>query len=330
MITSTYKNVEIVVPERRFQPLLEEWFDNLEDTEVKQAVRSIRWRELKPQQDWLRLYVYSQHPHPEEIEELKKVRDQSDTEIIADAAMKILNSHTRWVERSHVPTKATFDNRSVEVSWGAIECPFYDPDMLPAAERAQHELEDEADNHLRLIHLTVQPTEEFVGSIVGTNVPFFAAGQLFVGSLRLMNRVPADLIESSAQREELIERIHENADDFVILIRLAHHYGCRLPLVEKALKTMADFSIENSTHLSAWLAAHSQFEEENSNYVLPSDDYIHLDARCEIYRSDLAQVADGHELELIEAINSFLGELPIPDSPFKDDLLDDADWWKKE
>jgi hypothetical protein len=86
MFTQERKSVEIIVPKRCYQSLIEEWFDNLEDGEVKRAILQIRWREIKPPLSWFRLVVVCQHPFKDEVEDHAQSREQEDVDVIAEAA----------------------------------------------------------------------------------------------------------------------------------------------------------------------------------------------------------------------------------------------------
>jgi hypothetical protein len=76
-----------------------------------------------------------------------------------------------------------FDGREANVSWYPEELSPRDPDTLPPQKRAEHEIESNTQELLYLIHVTTQPLDEFVSSMVGTATPFMSAGSIAYGAL---------------------------------------------------------------------------------------------------------------------------------------------------
>lgn len=334
MFTHTYKSVEIVVPERRYQSLLEGWFDNLEEGVVKQAIRQIRWRELHPPLSWFRLVVECECPFKDDVEAYIRFRQQDNVDVIADAACKILNHFSKWIDLNGMDQETTIDDRTARITWSAQEVPTYDPTNLPPQERAQEEMNRQASHFLWLVHVSAQPTDEFVKSTVGTNIPFASAGVLLSGHLRMIRRFPLDFPESPVEKDRLLDNIMEHTADYVILLRLASHYNCRLPLVEHTLTAVEAFLRENAAHLPAWQKEFEFSERDDVELLseepfLTSERYEVLDSAFDRYRQALMTALQGRARELTEAINSFLSDLHVPNSPLAPEVDDQGEWWKR-
>jgi hypothetical protein len=332
VFTSRYKTTEIVVPERRYQALVEGWFESLPESEVKSAIRQIRWRELRPQTPWFRLSVLCEHPYPNDVVAFLEAKKQDDVEIIGAAASKVLKQHDDWFRLSPMPLDAIIDDRPVKIDWAPQGITYYDPDTLPPQERAEHDLDRQATSFLWLVHVTAQTDVELVSSTVGKNIPFASAGLLLTGHVKMIRRFPERFPETDDEKDQLQENILEHPADFIILMRLAAHFGCELELVRRVIAQRELFLREQKAHLESWSKEYARYHLEDDFFVSPeelrSETYTTLEKACEGYSKWLIAALVGLEHEIPEILNSFLWNLPIPNTPFKDDLKDDGDWWK--
>ena len=334
MFTANYKNVEFVAPERRYLSLLQAWYDALSDSDVKSAIRAIRWREMRPPIAWFRLVVLCSHPVPEQVTAYRKSKGGGDVDTIERTLTKAMNAFIEWVQQSDVPAETALDDRSAWITWSAIEMPYFDVENFSAQERAQYDLNHQASAFLYLVHLSAQEEEDFVKEMVGSNNPFGAAGTLLTGHVRAIRRFPPDFPGSDAEREQLHENLYENPADFLILMRLAHHFDCKLELVSQVHEARKSFLRENSVRIDGWLKEHARAEEEEDDFsgtepVLDAATYDELDSAGEKYRQAFVTALEGREHELGDAVNSFLANLPVPDGPFAPELRDEGDWWKQ-
>ena len=126
MFTVTYKSVQLTAPERRYLTPLQNWFDDLQDGEVKKVISSIRWREMRPPLSWFRLIVVCRHPHPEDVESLHSSEEQHDPEIIDSAAFRLLNNFEEWIEFAEMDRDTIVDGRQARITWSAKELPYFD------------------------------------------------------------------------------------------------------------------------------------------------------------------------------------------------------------
>jgi len=334
MFAADYKSVQIITPERRYLRLLQDWFDGFKEGGVKAAISQIRWREMQPQLSWFRLMVECRHPHPEDVEVFRKSKEQDNLEVIESAAGKLVNRFENWINVSGIPRETMLDDRSVRITWSAQELPYFDPDNFRPQERAQYDLNRQASAFLWLVHVSAQSERDLVHSMVGSNTPFGSAGLLLTGHMRMIRRFPPGFPNSDAEKERLHDNIAEHPADFVILMRLAHHFGCGHELVERVSATINRFLAEHSDALTDWLKEYVRTEEEDADFlsseaVVDSKIYASLDSACEIYRHALVTATEGREDELAEVLNSFLGDIPVPDGPFASEILDDGDWWRR-
>jgi hypothetical protein len=332
MFISEYKSVQIIAPERRYLALVQAWFDGLGEGDVKEAIRQIRWREMRPQLSSFRLIVVCRHPYADDVKAHAKSKEQEDPDVVAEASCKLLNRFEEWIEVAGMPRETVLDERSARITWSAQEVPYFDPDSLPPQERAQHDLNRQASSFLWLVHVSAQTGTDLVKSMVGTNIPFASTGLLLTGHVRMIRRFPPEFPDSETERDCLHENLLEHPADYVILMRLASHFGCRHALVARVLAAKDRFLREHAKSLPIWLAEYTRTEEEDFVSDEPVVDpklYETLDVACETYRHELVTATEGLENELADVLNSFLGELPVPDGPFAAELLDDGEWWKR-
>jgi len=335
MFTSNYKFVEIIAPEKRYLALLQEWFDGLDDGEVKDAICRIRWRELNPKVSWFRLMVYCWHQRPQDIEAFIKAKQQDDVSVIEEAATKVLKHFDRWIEASGVPQETVLDERSARITWLAEGITYHDPETYSPQEKAQYEINRQASMFLWLVHLSAQPEAELLKYLVGSNIPFASAGLMLTGHVRLVRGFPPDFPDSDAERERLHASLWEHPADFIILMRLAHHFDCRQEIVTRVQAARDRFLLDNAKLLPDWLMEYERSEAEeddplcSTEPVLAPDFYESLDEACEKYRQELQEAVEGREQEIGEALNSFLEDLPKPHGPIADRLWDEGEWWKR-
>ncbi len=344
MFNHTYKTIEILVPERRLLPLVKDWFDSLEDEEVKTAIRRIKWREMKPKSAWFRLYITSQHPNRCEIERYLNFRQQDREDETMRSALELVSHHANWIKSHGMPHATEMDGRTGHISWSPEELPNYDPESLPPQQRAQREINRQVSEFLGLVSVTAQSENEFISSVVGTNVPFLAAGLLIrghakfpprhIGDLQLRRRFPKTFPDGQMDTDLLHDNILESPADFVILMRLAAHYGCEHSMVIRVKAAGELFLRDNARYLNTWLTEHARLESDDEfgsyDQLIDREVYVALDAACETYCRGILEAVRGQERDIPEVLNSFLMELPVPDSLLADDLLDDGDAWKYE
>jgi hypothetical protein len=333
MFKATYKSVEIEAPEKHYLPLLQAWYDELPQGQVKDAIRAIRWREFQPQIAGFRLIALCPHPFREDVVTWEAARKQNDSEVLFEAATKLMNRFEGWIDRAEMPREITIDGRPAGITWSSQEMPYFDRDSLPPQERAQHDLNRQAARFLWLVKVSSQGKDEFVRAVYGTNIPFGSAGLLLTGQMRPIRRFPAGFPDSDAELERLRDNILDEPDEFVILMRLAQHMGCHQGVVARSLAAIDHFLNEHTDSLNEWL---QEYERTKADDDLLDDElftttelYGRLDAACEHYRHALLAVVEGHEPELIEVLNSFLPQLPVPESPFRREIEDETDWWKR-
>ena len=333
MFKATYKSMEIEAPEKRYLPLLQEWFDELPEGPVKAAIRAIRWREFQPQNTGFRLIVLCPHPFREDVTALEEARKQSDNDVLADVACKLMNRFEGWIDQAGMPRETTVDEREARITWSSLESPYFDLDSLPPQERAQHDLNRQTSKFLWLVYLSAQPKDEFVKSVYGTNIPFGSAGLLLTGRMRFVRRFPDNFPDSTEEVERLHDNILDEPDELVILMRLAHHMGRNQDVVTRSLAVIDRFLREHASSLDGWLKEYARTEEEDDflsdEPITSAELYESLDAACESYRHALLEAVEGREQELTEVLNSVLPALPVPNGPFRREIEDEGDSWKR-
>ena len=334
MFTFTYKSTQIVVPEKHYRTLVETWFDDLEESEVKRSVRRIKWKEMKPEKEHFSLRILCEHPFSEEVAKLVTARQGDDSEVILAAVEQILGKFGHWITPFTMPQAAIMNGREVDISWMPLEVPYYDPDDIPPQEKAMHEVNRQASRSLWMIHVATQPIEDFVKEKVGTNIPFVAAGNISTGARHLTRHFPENFPETEAEKESFAEWVTEHSADYVVLCRLAEHFGCDLPLIVRTREVIDEFIKTYFSHLTDWGRQYAITEEEDYDYIdsdplVSADEYSVLEEAADHFRQALIEATQGREEEIAQMINSFLADLPIPDSPWKGDLEDGADWWKR-
>jgi hypothetical protein len=332
MFTVTYKSVQLTAPERRYLTPLQNWFDDLQDWEVKTAISAIRWREMRPSLSWFRLIVVCRHPHPEDVESLRRSKEQHDPEIIDSATFQLLTNFEEWIESAEMARDTIVDGRQARITWSAQELPYFDMESFNPQEKAQYDLNRQGLTFLWLVEVSAQPEEVFVGSMTGMNMPFTAAGLLLTGDVRMINRFPQGFPGTIEEKESLHDNLLEHPADFMILIRLAHHFGCRQPIVKEAHAVRDHFLQAHAAHISKWRDEYNRVEDTgdflSSEPVIDPKIYELLDPACESYRQGLLKALQGHEEELAKVLLAFLPELPVPDGPLSQEPRDESDWWK--
>ena len=332
MFKATYLSVEIEAPEKRYLPLLQEWYDELPDNQVKAVIGAIRWREFRPPIAAFRLIVLCPHPFPVDVTALEEARKQSDSDVLADAACKLMNRFERWIDQAGMPRETALDDREVRITWSSLESPYFDLDGLPPQERAQHDLDRQASRFLWLVHLSALRHDEFVKSIYGTNIPFASAGLLLTGRMRFVRRFPIGFPDSRAEVERLHDNILDEPDELVILMRLADQMGCKQGVVTRSVAVIDRFLREQAHSMEGWLKEYARSEEEDDfscdDQINFDELYQSLELACDPYREALLIAIKGHEQELTEVLNTILPELPVPDSPFREEIEDEGDWWR--
>lgn len=330
MFRSTHESVTVIVPEKRYQALVADWFDSLGEGQIKRAITQIRWKEFRPPRESFSLNVTTAHPFQEEAEIFIRERDTGESEEKVEEALERLSCrYNQWIGSAEMPKESSLDGREAEVNWTPNELPYFDLDLLPPQKRARYELDRQAGKLLRLVEVTNYSLEELVGEMVGSNQPFFAAGCLISNRMRILRRFPPDFPNSAEDQDLLRDRVSEDPTDFVTLMRLAKHYGCSLSLVKQVSDSVKAFLQHNAPHLPGWLAEIDKMNEFNdTSPTLDPGMYSALDVACDVYRQALIATLEEHETELAEAINSFLPNFPIPEGPFAEELRDDSDWWR--
>jgi len=321
--------MEIIVPEKHYRIMVEQWLESLDESPLKSAIIRIHWRELKPPRDWFRLTVITSHRFQDEVNRFLEAGRKADEEAADEASERLLSRHGAWIDSFETPKEAILDERTAEIDWWPEGLPYHDPDSLPPQERAQHELESQAADFLFLCHVSALPSELFVQEFVGSNTPFFSAGSILGPGARLVRHFPSDFPNSETAKERLHDHFFDHPADFIVFMRMAHHYGSRLGLVCRALATRDAFLRQNKHNLSKWLNAYRlTICEDESHAILDVAWDAVLDQACEYYRAEIIEALRGHESELPEALNSFLPKLPIAEDPFAAELREESDWSK--
>jgi len=334
VFTTIYKNIEFVVPEKFNRKSLEDWFDGLADTDVKESIVKIRWCELKPREEYFKIFVLCKHPYKDESDALEQARLADDDDSISKALDSLLCRFFDWIHVNEMPDETSVEGRAADISWYPLGLPLLHLDDLPAQERAQFDMNLHASDSLWLVKVTTDSEDGFVKATVGTNIPFISAGILATGRVRFLREFPNDFPASDLERECLYDAIYERTADYVGLIRLAAHFGSHAPLVTKILDAAENFKRGNAGRLEEW---RKEYERTHSDEVdilgiepyMDNETYCTLDEACEVYRRSLITATKACEHELPEILNSFLGKLPVPESSFGPEPEADGEEWKK-
>jgi hypothetical protein len=76
MLSTFLDGVTFLVPDRSSLSPLKDWYDGLEDSEVKRAIVRLRLRILKDGlRPWVWVYVLTRHPDRDEVASLKQARE---------------------------------------------------------------------------------------------------------------------------------------------------------------------------------------------------------------------------------------------------------------
>ena len=157
--------------------------------------------------------------------------------------------------------------------------------------------------------MTAQSEDEYISSVVGTNIPFLAAGLLIrghakfpprhIGDLQLRRRFPKNFPDGQMDTDLLHDNILESPADFMILMRFAAHYGCEYPMVIRVQAAGKLFIRDNARHLNIWLTEHARLESDDefgsSKPLIDSEVYAALDVACETYCRGILDAIRGQE-----------------------------------